>query len=100
MQVILPLFFSAKATISSSVTPFSSGSVVLMYTLWVVGMASSITCRESRLAKGSPPVNTKSHSGVMASMVRMLSQMASALKPVMSAYSFLLIQNGQLLPQS
>lgn len=49
-----------------------TGRVVLIYTLWVVGILSSITWRDSRLAKGSPPVKTKSQSGVMASIRSML----------------------------
>ena len=63
-------------------------------------MASSICCRASKFASGSPPVNTKSHAGVMESMIRMLRRMASKLKPEQSAYSFLLMQNGQWLAQS
>ena len=41
-------------------TYMETGRVVLMYTLWVVGIWSSIICRDARLAKGSPPVKTKS----------------------------------------
>ena len=58
-------------------------------------MASSILCRAFRSASGSPPVNTKSHRGVMPSMMRMLSKIFSRLNPEQSAYSFLLMQNGQ-----
>ena len=50
--------------------------------------------------KGSPPVKTKSQRGVMASMRRMLSRIFSREKPVMSAYSSLLMQNGQWFLQS
>ena len=51
--------------------------------------------RTWRSAKGSPPVNTKSQSGVMASIRRMLARIFSAEKPVRSAYSPLLMQKGQ-----
>ena len=95
MQVILSLLRSVKATISSSVVCSCTGKVVLIYTLWVVGMASSIFCSASRSASGSPPVNTKSHRGVMASSVWMESMILSREKPVQSAYSCLLIQKGQ-----
>ena len=95
MQVILCLFRSVKASISSKLVVSCEGKVVLIYTLWVVGMASSIRCSASRSASGSPPVNTKSQRGVMASMVRMLAMIFSRLKPVQSAYSFLLMQKGQ-----
>ena len=76
------------------------GSVVLMKTRWVVGTQSSITCRDSMFAMGSPPVKTKSQRGVMASMTRMLSQIFSREKPSMFAYSCLLMQKGQWLLQS
>ena len=100
MQVILSLFFSVKATRSSSVTPLRVGRVVLMKMLWVGGIWSSMVWRASRSAKGSPPVKTKSHLGVMLSMVRMLSQIFSRLKPTGFSYSCLLMQKGQWLPQS
>ena len=95
MQVILCLFRSAKARMSSSVWSWDTGNVVLMNTRWVVGISSSMSCNFSMSAKGSPPVNTKSHLGVMASIRRMLSMIFSREKPVMSAYSPLLMQKGQ-----
>ena len=100
MQVILSLFFSRKPRTSSSVSPGYTGSVVLMNTRCVVGILSSMTWRESRLAMGSPPVNTKSQYGVILSMRSMLLQIFLRLKPRMSAYSGLFMQNGQLLRQS
>lgn len=63
------------------------------------GTQSSICCKSIRLANGSPPVNTKSQRGVMASTKRMLSQILSRLNPLVSAYSTLLMQKGQLLLQ-
>ena len=50
MQVILCLFRSVKASISSKVVVSWAGKVVLIYTLWVVGMASSICCSAFRSA--------------------------------------------------
>lgn len=55
-----------------------TGKVVLMYTLCVTGIQSSIRCSDSILAKGSPPVKTKSQNGVMLSIRRMLRQIASS----------------------
>ena len=49
---------------------------------------------------GSPPVKTKSHAGVISSIVRMLRRIAFRLKPVQSSYSCLLMQKGQWLLQS
>jgi len=100
MQVILCLFRSANARMSASDWCSETGRVVLIYTLWVVGILSSITWRDSRLAKGSPPVKTKSQSGVMASIRSMLRQIFSREKPVISAYSPLLMQKGQWFLQS
>ena len=59
-------------------------------------MVSSICCKAFRSARGSPPVNTKSHRGVMLSITRMLARIFSSEKPEQSAYSFLLMQKGQL----
>ena len=100
MQVILPLLRWVKATMSSSLWCSKTGRVVLMKTRWVVGISSSIRCRAWMSEKGSPPVKTKSQRGVMASMRRMLSRIFSREKPVMSAYSSLLMQNGQWFLQS
>ena len=60
MQVIFPLFRSVNASISWKLVVSCAEKVVLIYTLWVVGMASSIRWSASRSASGSPPVNTKS----------------------------------------
>ena len=100
MQVILCLFFSTNARMSASDWCSDTGRVVLIYTLWVAGIWSSITWRDSRLARGSPPVKTKSQYGVMVSIRRMLAQIFSREKPVMSAYSPLLMQKGQWFLQS
>ena len=100
MQVILSALRRVKSIISSALQPGCTGNVVLIYTLCVPGIASSIRCRSPSWANGSPPVKTKSHSGVMASITAMDLRIASTLKPVQSAYSFLLIQKGQWLRQS
>ena len=100
MQVILSALRRVKSIISSALQPGCTGNVVLIYTLCVPGITSSIRCRSPSWAKGSPPVKTKSHSGVMASITAIDLRIASTLKPVQSAYSFLLIQKGQWLRQS
>ena len=100
MQVILSRLRSVKAIISSALHPGCKGKVVLIYTLWVLGTASSIRCRESSSANGSPPVKTKSQYGVMASITAMLFKIASTLKPSAWAYSCLFTQKGQCLRQS
>ena len=84
MQVILCLFRSANARMSASDWCSETGRVVLIYTLWVVGILSSITWRDSRLA----------------TIRSMLRQIFSREKPVISAYSPLLMQKGQWFLQS
>ena len=52
MQVILCLFRSAKARMSSSVWCLETGRVVLMNTRWVVGISSSIIWSVFNVGKG------------------------------------------------
>ena len=100
MQVILSLLRSVNAMMRSAGKRSDTGSVVLMNTRWPSGMQSIITCSASGSENGSPPVNTKSHFGVISWNMRMLSHIFSREKPVMSAYSSLLMQNGQWFLQS
>ena len=52
MQVILCLFRSAKARMSSSVWHLETGRVVLMNTRWVVGISSSMIWSVFSVGKG------------------------------------------------
>ena len=100
MQVSLSLFTRVNSMIRSSGKSRDTGRVVLMNTRWPSGMQSIITCRPSGSEKGSPPVKTKSHLGVMPWNMRMLSQTFSTLKPSGCLYSCLLMQKGQWFLQS
>ena len=100
MQVILSLFTRVNSMMRSSGNNLDTGRVVLMNTRCPSGMQSIITCSPSGLEKGSPPVKTKSHLGVMSWNMRMLSQTFSTLKPTGFLYSCLLMQKGQLFRQS
>ena len=100
MQVILSRLRSVKTSISSALHPGCTGKVVLIYTLCVVGIASSMRWSAFRLANGSPPVNTKSQYGVISFITAMLSRIASTLNPSAWAYSCLFTQKGQWFRQS